>query len=204
VTYIPYLHWGLENWQTNQQSGEATKEKTLTDHYTPEKTGNHAHHVRRTLDQYYYHTLSDTSSRDKNQTVSRYRRRNKLEASVITMVDQLWLWVLKNTEDGVDTVISCFPAVDPNEQKPPPDPTLRTDVIRSISRYMRDESSSIQSAYDLAGLIAAKCSRVYMDKGSTLNLGNSHDSVLFSEVYEATISNIVSDILTPRWGYKMR
>jgi hypothetical protein len=112
------------------------------------------------------------------------------------MVDQLWLWVLKNTDGGMDTVISCFPALEPSEQTRAPDPTLRTDVIRSISRYIRDEPSSIQPAYDLAGLIVAKCSRVYLDKGSTLNFEGSHNSVLFSEVYEATISHIVSSIMT--------
>jgi hypothetical protein len=100
------------------------------------------------------------------------------------MADQLWLWVLRKTDAGVDTVISCFPAVDPFEQKHPPDPTLRTDVLRSINRYMRHEPSSIHSANDLTGLIAAKCSRVYLDKGSTLNFGDGHDSVLFSEIYE--------------------
>ena len=111
----------------------------------------------------------------------------------MTMVDQLWLWVLKNTDGGVDTVISCFPAVH-LEREGHSDLSRRTDVIRGINRYMMDEPSSVRSAYDLASLIAAQCSRIYLDKGSILNFGGSHKSVLFSEIYETTISEIVSSI----------
>lgn len=46
---------------------------------------------RRTLDQYFYTHLENTSLRDKDQVVYRYTERSK-----IFMVDQLWLWVLDN------------------------------------------------------------------------------------------------------------
>jgi hypothetical protein len=146
---------------------------------------NHSLHARRTLDEYYYHTLADMSERDKTQTGSYYQERNNIDPQAITMVDQLWLWVLRNTKDGRETVVSCFPDVNATNLS-------RADVIDSINRYMRDEPTSIQSAYDLAGLIAAKCSRIYLDKGSTLDLGDDHRGVLFSEIYETAIGDVVS------------
>ena len=52
-------------------------------------------HVRRTLDQYYYYILRDTTRRDNDQVVSRelekqYGRKQRL----VIIVDQLWLWTL--------------------------------------------------------------------------------------------------------------
>ncbi|KAI4660855.1 uncharacterized protein J4E79_005423 [Alternaria viburni] len=50
-------------------------------------------HIRRTLDQYYYHMLDNTKERDIDQVVSRWAQNMKSEARHnILMVDQLWLW----------------------------------------------------------------------------------------------------------------
>jgi hypothetical protein len=54
----------------------------------------------RTLDQFYYHSLTDTRKRDENQVVTRYINKvhgeNHTERSTweILRVDQLWLWVV--------------------------------------------------------------------------------------------------------------
>ena len=51
--------------------------------------------IRRTLDQYTYSTLDDTTSRDQDQVVFRYTRdHSSLNEPVILMVDQLWLWMI--------------------------------------------------------------------------------------------------------------
>ncbi|KAK3344511.1 hypothetical protein B0T25DRAFT_462533 [Lasiosphaeria hispida] len=50
-------------------------------------------HIRRTLDQFYFHTLGDTRARDCGQVV--YRGTGAAEGKTrIIMVDQLWLWIL--------------------------------------------------------------------------------------------------------------
>jgi vacuolar-type H+-ATPase subunit C/Vma6 len=54
----------------------------------------HPLHIRRTLDQFYYYMLNNTSDRDKGQVVSRYVKRTFGDPSLVMMVDQLWLWVL--------------------------------------------------------------------------------------------------------------
>jgi hypothetical protein len=56
-------------------------------------------HVRRTLDQYYFSTLEETSARDKDQVVYRetqYGQGIQSRARVV-MVDQLWLWILDDS-----------------------------------------------------------------------------------------------------------
>ena len=59
-------------------------------------------HPRRTLDQYYFSTLKDTTARDKDQVVYRGTRTRTLENDDsheprIVMVDQLWLWILDDS-----------------------------------------------------------------------------------------------------------
>ncbi|KAL7776684.1 hypothetical protein CFE70_007102 [Pyrenophora teres f. teres 0-1] len=50
-------------------------------------------HIRRTLDQYYYHMLESTTERDIDQVVSRWSKALKSrQRHNILMVDQLWLW----------------------------------------------------------------------------------------------------------------
>jgi hypothetical protein len=54
-------------------------------------------HIRRTLDQYYYTTSSDTADRDKDQVLSRrtrHRGNSINHTTKVLMVDQLWLWIL--------------------------------------------------------------------------------------------------------------
>lgn len=63
-------------------------------------TDEHALHIRRTLDQYYYHTTTDTPRRDEDQFLGFYQMKNNLQPKIPTMIDQLWLWVLSNIIDA--------------------------------------------------------------------------------------------------------
>lgn len=155
----------------------------------------HPLHIRRTLDQYRYHTLEDTTERDETQVVTKYQKRQNLEPKVVTMVDQLWLWVLKGTEAQPDTVITCFPGVVRWNLDDHPDRYGRTSALRSIRLSLLEDPASIQSPYDLAGLIAAKCAGIYLDNASTLAFGDSHKTVQLSEIYETTIGDVVSNYI---------
>jgi hypothetical protein len=65
-------------------------------------------HPRRTLDQFYYPSLEDTSARDADQTISKWSDRGSNRASkgkwvvsddsLLIMVDQLWCWVLDESK----------------------------------------------------------------------------------------------------------
>jgi hypothetical protein len=58
-------------------------------------------HIRRTLDQYYFLNLEDTSVRDKDQVVYRGTkpgRKSHSQQARVVMVDQLWLWILDDSQ----------------------------------------------------------------------------------------------------------
>ncbi|KAF2111938.1 hypothetical protein BDV96DRAFT_498386 [Lophiotrema nucula] len=112
-------------------------------------------HVRRTLDQFFYHNI-DTESRDQDQVVYRYQTKglSAEEAGVdpkIFMVDQLWMWVL-----GKDLIVTSFPQ---RWQQPKNDPLNVLDgVIEDINSKTREP---VRSVYDLAMIITSRCSGVF-------------------------------------------
>jgi hypothetical protein len=55
-------------------------------------------HPRRTLDQFYYSHLPDTSERDGDQTVTRMTAGDPGGPKLI-MVDQLWMWIIDESKD---------------------------------------------------------------------------------------------------------
>lgn len=76
-------------------------------------------HPRRTLDQFFYSTLPETSARDRDQVVSKNTEASRGGKKLI-MVDQLWLWVIRAREprdhetageprDHKTSVFTCFP-----------------------------------------------------------------------------------------------
>lgn len=61
-------------------------------------------HMRRTLEQFYYWTASDTTGRDKEQVVCRGTRAQNEDPDAtarLVMVDQLWLWILDESKSLV-------------------------------------------------------------------------------------------------------
>lgn len=62
-------------------------------------------HPRRTLDQFYYSSLGNTSTRDRDQTISKWTGPNvpsdgrvgAVDKSLMIMVDQLWCWVVDDS-----------------------------------------------------------------------------------------------------------
>jgi hypothetical protein len=64
---------------------------------------------RRTLDQFYYPALCDTSARDKDQTISKWTgtsfkqdsRNEAVADSAMIMVDQFWCWIIDESLSSV-------------------------------------------------------------------------------------------------------
>jgi ankyrin repeat protein len=110
-------------------------------------------HVRRTLDQSFYHNI-DTQSRDRDQVVYRYQCKGADERDVdpkIFMVDQMWLWTL-----GKDLVVTAFPQ---RWQQPRNDPlNVLNGIIEAINSKTRDP---VRNVYDLAIIICGRCSGMF-------------------------------------------
>jgi len=62
-------------------------------------------HIRRTLDQFYYWTVIDTTSQDKNQVVCHGTRSSSDPGATgrVVMVDQLWMWILDRSMISIFT-----------------------------------------------------------------------------------------------------
>lgn len=139
-------------------------------------------HPRRTLEQYYNWTSEDTAHRDRQQVVYRSTRtRNDPEAIArVVMVDQLWLWVLDESETDLlsfllflfnfshgqviltittDTILTAFPR---RWGRNNPDPSA---VHRAIRDHLGAiDSKQITSIYDLVLIIIDECSKVFFDR----------------------------------------
>jgi hypothetical protein len=110
-------------------------------------------HVRRTLDQSFYHNI-DTEIRDQDQVVYRYQTKGKPLDECdpkIVMVYQLWMWIL-----GANLILTAFPQ---RWQQPRNDPLNVLDsIIEDINSKTRDRVTSV---YDLAMIITNRCSGVF-------------------------------------------
>lgn len=141
---LPYLHWDSFKNRTiraaiidkRRKQGHSrpidreiaqgkSLERKLIWHYLHSDRPLHSLHCRRTLDQYGYPSLRDTSVRDKDQILYKRTKIDKVDGPVkdskirqifrspadreyqsapedvnakVLMVDQLWLWILNNGE----------------------------------------------------------------------------------------------------------
>jgi ankyrin repeat protein/Mg2+ and Co2+ transporter CorA len=173
--YLPYLHFETDRRRqemqaaisraemiknSNKHEGRIMKpvvqkastydEMLLRAHLTSSQM---SLHVRRTLDQFFYHNI-DTQSRDCDQVVYRYQTKGGHEQDVdpkIFMVDQLWMWTL-----GKDLIVTAFPQ---RWQQPRNDPLNVLDgIIEDINSKTRDP---VRNVYDLAMIITSRCSGVF-------------------------------------------
>jgi ankyrin repeat protein/Mg2+ and Co2+ transporter CorA len=190
-TFMPYLHF--ETHRRRQEMQEAIEraeslrspsrpflnkattfdEMLIRAHLT---TSTVSLHIRRTLDQSFYHNI-DTQSRDTDQVVYRYQTKGKLEDPDIDpkifMVDQLWMWIL-----GKDLIVTSFPQ---RWQQPKNDPLNVLDsIIEDINSKTRDPVTSV---HDLSMIITARCSGVF----DRHKLGN--EDYQFLDMFEASIGS---------------
>jgi hypothetical protein len=218
---MPFLHWDYnadrcerEDAMTKKNhSANSDEQKLIKDDFNT----NHpiSLHPRRTLDRFYYHTLDSTSKRDESQVITRFQDKlqlNRLQHihsgpeseqrisrkefqndqktdKILCMVDQLWLWVLRGHDNQGDTVISCFPGVEKKKREPSSESNDKTEVLAGLERDL--QSSDVQDADHLAKLIVNRCCRNFLDSNTTLSFGTEHQ-ILFSDVYEGAIEEIVS------------
>ncbi|EHK48852.1 putative ankyrin repeat protein, partial [Trichoderma atroviride IMI 206040] len=184
-------------------------EKYLLSELDHDKNSRHLLHVRRTLDQSLYHNLKDTKIRDADQTVRRYQKilnkdKNPDEVVPFTviMVDQLWLWILLGPSGKAQAVVTCFPSrdwLDVNASSSKIlDPQRTTDVLQTTKSYIQQRPDAVKTPYDLAGVIASRCSRALLD--------HSTDMLDFTEVYENSISYIMNEevVLFNTFNYLMQ
>ncbi|KAI0009457.1 hypothetical protein F4779DRAFT_617633 [Xylariaceae sp. FL0662B] len=165
-------------------------------------------HIRRTLDQYYFPTLDDTSERDKDQVVYRGTKPSRdpqAHNTRVVMVDQLWLWILDD-----NTIITSFPR---RWGRNKPDPS---GVHKSLRERLQNGAEDITSIYHLALIIIDQCSRVFFDRTKPLDQRPEVMDLFASDIGDVTdfttIAHesfwrnvaLVSDDLVPNDGGMVR
>ncbi|KAL8758200.1 MAG: hypothetical protein Q9199_001663 [Rusavskia elegans] len=186
VLFMPYLHY--ETHQNRKTMSEAIKRATggfacIEDHssHNCDEMLIHAYlrstpnlHIRRTLDQFYYHAIS-TEGRDTDQVVYRYTR-GKAKEKKVFMVDQLWLWII-----GKDLIITSFPQ---RWKQPKNDPL---NVLDGIIEDMNSKTRPpVKSVHDLATLITGRCSGVF----DRHRLGD--EDFQFLDMFESSIGQVTN------------
>ena len=187
VLFMPYLHY--ETHEKRKQMSDTIKfvvggemdiepplmrsrtcDEMLVEGYL--KSTNNLH-IRRTLDQFYYHAIT-TEDRDEDQVVWRYTR-DKGKEKKLFMVDQLWLWVLGN-----DLIVTSFPQ---RWEQPKGDPLNVLDgIIEDMSSKTRPP---VRSVYDLAVLITGRCTGVF----DRHRVGDG--DYQFLDMFESSIGEVV-------------
>ncbi|KAM7192936.1 hypothetical protein V8F20_008606 [Naviculisporaceae sp. PSN 640] len=192
--YMPYIHW--ETMETMlKMSGTLgmMREHQIHEFEEPKRENRHEAlmfyyldrpnplHIRRTLDQYHYYNLEDTTMRDKDQLFCRVFAEKPPGNRPVLMVDQLWLWRLP---DG--TVITSFPdrwSRDGSQlgREDHLDRYDRTDVFKNIKRKL----DSVRSSNDLITLVIGECLKAFSD---TTRQAGTFPNVL--EIYGNEIGRI--------------
>lgn len=189
VLYLPYLHYETDVMRKEMRNAiDRTQSNTRESVYMARADGcdeqlvnaylhsTHNLHIRRTLDQYYYHAIS-TEERDQDQVVYRYTRDKKQEIKVF-MVDQLWMWILDK-----DLIVTCFPQ---RWKQPKNDPLNVLDgIIEDMGSKTRSPPKSV---YDLAMLITGRCCGVF----DRHRLGG--EDYQFLDMFESSIGEVVRHI----------
>ncbi|KXT03866.1 hypothetical protein AC578_8935 [Pseudocercospora eumusae] len=182
--FMPYLHFETERRRQEMQRAVENPERLLTRQavsVVADEVLIRAHltksssflHVRRTLDQFFYHNI-DTRSRDCDQVVYRFQKKNKKDEDIdpkIFMVDQLWMWIL-----GKDLVVTSFPQ---RWRQPRNDPlNVLEGIIEDINSKTREP---VQNVYELAISIAGRC------YGTFDRHRKGDDDFQFLDMFEASI-----------------
>jgi ankyrin repeat protein len=191
--FMPYLHF--ESSRRRQEMQEAIKRaetlrsplcRALGKASTFDEMLIRAHltsstvslHVRRTLDQSFYHNI-DTESRDQDQVVYRYQLKGKNHDDPdvdpkIVMVDQLWMWIL-----GKSLILTAFPQ---RWQQPKNDPLNVLDsIIEDINSKTREP---VKSVYELAMTITNRCKCIF----DLHRMGD--EDYQFLDMFESSIGNV--------------
>ncbi|KAF7670940.1 hypothetical protein GT037_010904 [Alternaria burnsii] len=108
-------------------------------------------YLTRTLDQFYYPALDDTSDRDEDQTISKWTgtpleadgRDKATDDSAMIMVDQFWCWIINEK-----TIITSFPSGIYSYS-----PTDVEDLYLSITRSLSSDPQQLQTVEGMYSLL---------------------------------------------------
>ncbi|CAI6340753.1 unnamed protein product [Periconia digitata] len=156
VIYLPYLHWDSSQCFLRRAAFSHATSKGKAIDIPPDLSDDakatykiirdesgktSALHPRRSLDQFFYSSLPETSSRDKDQVISKNTPEDARGGKKMIMVDQLWLWMLETREDAV---VKSDGSVVPGR--------IKTSIFTSFPRKEREAGEEERDLEDIADL----------------------------------------------------
>ncbi|KAF5541831.1 ankyrin repeat [Fusarium mexicanum] len=191
VLFMPYLHWDVTKQQTrreevmkqpmyrkNPDQDWKNDERFLNAYLFYRKDSQDLPDQERLSPEQHY----STRERDCDQVLSRAACQKKLhpDSKVLTMVDQLWLWVLAGKGGQPTTIVTCFPQREQysdkeasgsndtvNDNVDDLDPNGDTDVLKQVLSHILDYPQA------------------YMD------MGGQGERLRFKEMYEMAIGDVM-------------
>lgn len=155
LEWLEKLEDALAIYEQTQQP--SSKYEALLEHYLrPEQAK--GLHTSRTIDQFYYSSLSDTCRRDMDQVVRRYQAR-KFEESrhdnfQMGMVEQLWLWVIDDSKISTSQLkLASADSCPRNDNHLLPEELWRWYQKRSWARAARTNPNTYPRRYSTTNLI---------------------------------------------------
>ncbi|RAH47399.1 uncharacterized protein BO95DRAFT_493259 [Aspergillus brunneoviolaceus CBS 621.78] len=164
-----------------EEACASDRDMRLFDSYTSRQNVKHPLHIRRTLDQSFYYTLDNTSTRNKDQVVARYGRKEGRKEPIVIMVDQLWLWCSGNT------LITCFPQ---RRECNPDDPDrfdmtdILENILHPISPDVKKKEGGKGPLWLIPGIVK-ECAGAFFDP-----MKNVDDGFRFLDMFSNSISRI--------------
>ncbi|KAG8530266.1 uncharacterized protein KY384_004767 [Bacidia gigantensis] len=207
---LPYIHWDTVNgakaynndvcnvYESPNGVIEDMEIPTLAN-FLSQNQNFEAYHPRRSLDQFYYSRIRDTSKRDSDQVVSR-QTRMETDPKMI-MVDQLWLclWIVERKrivasgstskpEDWTyvgSSILTSFPWTSySRSNQDSPDLYHIADVRQSVLEKLEDKESS-HGAEIAAAILSTALSE-------TLTTHN-HSSLDFLELFQEALGAVAKN-----------
>ncbi|QSZ35438.1 hypothetical protein DSL72_008308 [Monilinia vaccinii-corymbosi] len=185
--YMPYLTFSNYSKHGSELTTERKRFNDLIEAYefhdrSASNDSRRILHSSRTLDQFYYHSLPDTSRRDSSQVVTRYAGFNTEDDETwdILRVDELWLWVV----DEKTIITSSTSRLDHRE-----DPVLEGvfDSLREAKGKNKGQPPP-SSVDELCKYITSYCIELF-DKATLRCIKRNNDRLSVRQIFSNSIND---------------
>ncbi|RSL81667.1 hypothetical protein CEP52_017150 [Fusarium oligoseptatum] len=192
VLFMPFLHWDVEDEieklkkilkkkYSLRKAPEAMKAREAED--MVKKTN-----LNGTEKLYWISTTtrcqtptSETKTRQRFDTPESKKFQGTDFKPVLTMVDQLWMWVLPEIGRSPPTIITAFP----QRCNRMTSSTSKNMTVLIANIMERARELAVRTSGELAEVIASECSRIYLDATS-----DRKPPIQFLEIYNTSIGEI--------------
>ncbi|RYO52990.1 hypothetical protein AA0113_g9593 [Alternaria arborescens] len=166
ATITSKIEFSAEEKETPSKDQKSSSVSKILTSWPLFRTIKRPQYLRRTLDQFYYPSLTDTSARDKDQTISKWSgtpleqhgRNEAATDSAMIMVDQFWCWIIDK-----NTIITSFPSGIYSDS-----PSGVQDLYLGIVKSLTNHPQQLETVEDMYSLLIKEAAG-YMFNGVNMS-----------------------------------